>query len=56
MDEILNLIQSVSESFPSYFFLKNLFIYDILTLYNHIFGPGAYMIYGTITENYTTEI
>ena len=35
--------------------LKNLFIYVILTIYNHIFGPEAYMIYGTITENYTTE-
>ena len=35
--------------------LKNLLIYVILTLYNHIFGPEAYMIYGTITENYTTE-
>ena len=35
--------------------LKNLFIYVILTLYNHIFGPEAYMIYGTMTENDTTE-
>ena len=35
--------------------LKNLLIYVILTLYNHIFEPEAYMIYGTITENYTTE-
>ena len=34
---------------------KNLFIYVILTLYNHIFGPEAYMIYRTMTENYTTE-
>ena len=35
--------------------LNDLFIYVILTLYNHIFGPEAYMIYGTMTENYTTE-
>ena len=35
--------------------LKNLFIYVILTLYNHIFGPEAYMIYKTMAENYTTE-
>ena len=35
--------------------LKNLFIYVILTFYNHIFGPEAYMIYGTIIENDTTE-
>ena len=34
---------------------KNLLIYVILTLYNHIFGPEVYMIYETITENYTTE-
>ena len=35
--------------------LKNLFIYVMLTLYNHIFGPEAYMIFRTVTENYTTE-
>ena len=35
--------------------LKKLFIYVILTFYNQIFGPEAYMIYGTITENDTTE-
>ena len=35
--------------------LKNLLIYVILTLYNHILGPEVYIIYGTITENYITE-
>ena len=35
--------------------LKKLFTYFILTFYNHVFGPDAYMIYGTITENDTTE-
>ena len=35
--------------------LKKLFIYVILTFYNQFFGPEAYMIYGTITENDTTE-
>ena len=35
--------------------LKTLFIYVILTFYNQIFGPEAYMIYGTIAENDTTE-
>ena len=35
--------------------LKIFFIYVILIFYNHIFGPEAYMIYGTITENDTTE-
>ena len=34
---------------------KNILIYVILTLYNHFFGPEAYMIYGTITENYTQK-
>ena len=35
--------------------LKKLFVYVKLTFYKHIFGPEAYMIYGTITENDTTE-
>ena len=35
--------------------LKKLFIYVILTFYNHIFGPEDCMIYGAITENDTTE-
>ena len=35
--------------------LKKLFIYVILTFHDHVFGPEAYMIYGTITENDTTE-
>ena len=30
-------------------------MYVILTFNNHIFGPEAYMIYGTNTENDTTE-
>ena len=34
--------------------LKKVLTYVILTFYIHIFGPEAYMIYGTITENDTT--
>ena len=36
-------------------YLLKLFICVILTFYNLFFGPEAYMIYGTITENDTTE-
>ena len=35
--------------------LKNLFFSVILTFYSPIFGPEAYVIYGAIIENYTTE-
>ena len=35
--------------------LKKLVIYVILTFYYQVFGPKAFMTYGTITENDTSE-
>ena len=35
--------------------LKKRFIYVLLKFYNHILGPEAYMVSGTITDNDTTE-
>ena len=34
MDEILNLIESVSEGFPSYFYLTSIFTYFLFCIKN----------------------
>ena len=42
MDEILNLIESVSEGFPSYSNLNTLLYFDSLTSYEHILFSNNY--------------